>query len=482
VPILIAGTAISGLMISRSQVDGDQLNMLARGWLLYRHRVWTHVGDPTSAGGDTPGPLTAVLVGLPLFVWQDYRAPAIVILLFHLAAFFVLDAMIKRICTGRERILFALFFWLNPWRLYFSGFLWDPNYLFLFGALHTWSTYVQRVRANFWASLVHVLAIGLAFELHASAVLLVIASVLLYMRGYLRLHWPGAFVGAGSVAASLVPWLGEVLANPAILPVHRGFPARGLLLLFPLLRGLAYWLRYASLSLSGNMVRLDFTPALGTLADRLLLWPAYALTFIVGPLTLAFPVIANYRLWRRGWRPLTRLPSAKTRPRTWLRGYVMWTFVAALLAFALSPTTIMMWQVLVVLHVAVLPLVFWLAALMRTRLARVAHRAVAVAALASGTLALAMSVAAPMYRCGGRHGVRIALLTGHPMLTELHVPATCSIRIDPVNGWWPDVLPLPPGLAPPGRHPGRVHPGEWRPPQTNRWHERNRYGRVGWRP
>ena len=458
--ILIVGTAVSGLMISRSQVDGDHLDMLARGWLLASKGEWVSIGMRTSAGGFAPGPLTSALVALPLLVWRDSRAPTVVVLLFHLSAFLLLDTMMRRFATSRERLLFAVFFWLNPWRLFFSGFLWDPNYLFLFGALHTTTSYAQRVRGSFWASAAHVAALGFAMELHTSAVLLVIASVLLYWRGYLKLHWRGALVGAGLVVMTLVPWVGRAFADPSILPAHRGFPGRGLLLLFPVLRGIGYWLRYASLSLAGRMVHFDFTPAFGPAVDRLLMWVRYVLMLFVGPLTLVVAILANWHLWRRGRARLALRPESGTPPRLWLRGYVMWTLVAAVAAFCLSPTTIMVWQVLIVLHVAVLPLVFWAAALSRTRHRRLVRRSVGLAALASVALGLAMAVAAPMYRCGGRDGIRIAMLTDYPMLAELHIPKNCSISFDPVNGWWFDVLPRPWGEPSPS-HPTRRAPQGW---------------------
>src|ERR1044072_176041 len=92
--IFAAGLALSAVMVARSQVGGDQLNLLAP-------------------------------------VWRDFRAPAVVVLAFHVLAFLVLDRSLCRVLSPGERVLLAVFYWLSPWRLYHSGFLWNPNYLLL---------------------------------------------------------------------------------------------------------------------------------------------------------------------------------------------------------------------------------------------------------------------------------------------------------------------------------------------------------------
>ncbi|MGH6958963.1 MAG: hypothetical protein ACREE7_00615, partial [Dongiaceae bacterium] len=62
------GLALSAWMVARSQVGGDQLNLLARGWLLVEEGVWVPYGNPTSSGGAQPGGLTSLLVALPLWL------------------------------------------------------------------------------------------------------------------------------------------------------------------------------------------------------------------------------------------------------------------------------------------------------------------------------------------------------------------------------------------------------------------------------
>jgi hypothetical protein len=448
--VLAAGLAISLAMLARAQAGGDQLNLLARGWLLAERGQLVPYGNPLSNEGKAPGPLTSILVGLPLLVWRDQRAPIVLVLLCHLAAWLLLDAVLRRVLRPRERLLFAVVFWLNPWRLYFSGFLWNPNYLFAAGALHCWACYRQRERGRFLESFLLAGGLGLAFQLHPSFMILFLAAALLWWRGWFRVSWPGAVAGGLAAAATLVPWLRAALADPSILPGAKGFPLRGLLAVFPLARGLLYWLRYGSFHLPGTVARFDFGEVLPAEADEPLRGLLWVLTHVLGPVTVVLPLLACVRLGRRAWRRagrswrgvLGRRPAASA-DRRWLEAYVLWTFGGAVLAFCLTPTTVMMWQALLVLHAAVLPLALWGETLLRSR-RRVAARRAAVAWTGLAlVIAVALAGGGPHYRCRGEEvmGLRLTVRQDHPMLHDLGLAATCPYSIDPETGWWPDVLP-----------------------------------------
>jgi hypothetical protein len=434
------GIALSLVLVARSQVGGDQLNLLARGWLLVARGIWIPYGNPTSAGGDEPGGVTALVVALPLWVWRNHHAAALFVLLSHIGAYWLIDDVLRRTTTSRERLLFAALYWLNPWRLYFSGHLWNPNFLFLAGALHTWTACRQRVRARWHLSVLHVATIGFAMQLHPSAIVLALASaVLIWTRG-LRLHVVGGLIALAAVLASLVPWLHEVARTPAILPGRHGFIGRGLILVFPLLRGLLYWVRYGSLSVGNQMMQFDFTGLVGVDGDR---WLAPAVTLVaksVGVVSVAPAVCATVWLLRRAWRRRQLLRDhRRASGRRWIQHYVVSVFAAAVVMFALAPTTVMLWQGLVVMHVAVLALVLWLGVVLRTRRAATVHHLTGLAVAMSVLLVGCMAVGTPEYRCGGRDNVVITLRENYPMIHDLAIDATCAVPIDPEHGWAPDV-------------------------------------------
>jgi hypothetical protein len=437
----LLGLALSVLLVARSQVGGDQLNLLARGWFLMAEGKWISYGNPMSSGGAAPGGITSLLVGLPLLGWQHHRAPNVLILLTHIAAWLLLDQTLKKVLSPRERVFLAVFYWLNPWRAYLSGFLWNPNYLFLFGSLHLWTTFGQRHRARFVLSFLHGLGLVLTFQIHASFLLLVMASALLWWRGYWKVQWPGLIAGAVLAGLPLIPWYLEASRNPAITNVEHGFLGRGLVYVFPLLRGTLYWFRYASLAVPDKMGRIDFPDwshgdELGAVCT--------AIVRFVLPLTLIAPLLANRWLWRRAqrwWRQ--RFPEDGS-DRRWLLGYVAGCFAAALLVFALAPTTIMWWQVVLLFHAAVLPLVLWTGALARTRWKARVERGVTAWAVASALVILVLALGGTHYRCGGRAPLQLALRYDHPMLHDLHILDSCSMPVDnDPQGWWPDVLPVP---------------------------------------
>lgn len=438
------GLAISVAMVVRSQVAGDQLNLLARGWLLAEEGRFIPYGNPMSTGGKAPGGVTTLLVGLPLMLWKDHRAPTAVVLLFHVAAWLLLDRTLAPLLSRRGRVLLVLFYWLNPWRMYFSAFLWNPNYLFLMGAVHLWSCLRQRERASFWPSFWHGAALALSFQIHASFLLLAVASLLLWWRRYFRIHWWGGLAGGILCSLPLIPWAVDLAANPSLLTdADKGFLGRGLVFVFPLLRGLLYWLRYASLAFSGKLALFDFQDLLGE--DPWLGPGLTAAAKIFLPLTLAVPLLANVRLFRAHGNLLRRPLSPKAQGRTWLRGYALWCFAAAFVVFSLSPTTIMSWQGLIVLHAAVLPVVLWLEALGRTRIRFRVAKGVRVFLGVEIALLLAILLGGPHYRCKGhdpqgRDSFFFPLAHDHPMFHELGIQKTCPWPLNQPGKWWPDVL------------------------------------------
>ena len=437
-PVLFAvGAAVSLLMVARSQVGGDQLNMLARGWL-FAHGDWVQFGMTTSANGKSPGGLTSLLAGAPLLLWRDYRAPALLVLLSHVVAYLVLDRTLRRILSARERLLFCVLYWLNPWRLFQSAFLWNSNWNFLFGSVHLWTVYRQRREASFWASLLHVLALGAFFQLHTSFAVLALVSVALVLRGWFRPNWAGVALGAGLSAVALVPWVEAVAANPALMPGSKGFLFRGLIFVFPFLRGIGYWLRYPSLSFAGRMTEFDFTSVLGS-ADRWIGPPLTVLVTAIGIASVLASLLAAGWMWRRNRRRWRRPPAGIT-DRVWLHGYVTWVFMATMASYALSPSTIMFWQGFSVLHAAVLPLALWAAVLLRSRRREVAQRLARIWVAVVVPLLVCMALAAPMYRRGGREAVGIAVHEDHHMYHELGILEHTSVRVDPKSTWMPDVF------------------------------------------
>ena len=70
-----------------------------------------------------------MLVAAPLYLWTDYTAPALFILMCHEGAFLLLVRALKPALSDLGRYLLLVLLWLSPWHLYFAADIWDANYM-----------------------------------------------------------------------------------------------------------------------------------------------------------------------------------------------------------------------------------------------------------------------------------------------------------------------------------------------------------------
>ncbi len=413
------GSSIGLLMVRNSQLSGDQLPMLDLGWQLARNHVWVPHGMLTSAGGYSPGGLTGLLTGIQLLLWSDYRSPALFILIFNGGAFLLLLRTVRPALTELGQLLLVLLLWLSPWHLYFSSHLWDPNYMFVFAVLHLATAQRMWKHNEVWTTAAHVLILGLAVQMHTSAAVLCILSLLLYAKGLVRVSWTGFALGVLLCAASLVPWMLTIAHRPELMPGGTGFPLRGLLYVFPVLRGILYWVKISSLSLAGQMEDFNFAPALGATLDTVL-WPLMRSLTMLTQVSVLVCGWLQWRFFRRRLLLPLRMQRAPGHLRSWLQLYVTAFLWAALIAFALSPTTIMHWQVLVALPASSLALIMSTEVLARSRFRLSVRRVAGVWSVAAVVLLFCEAVASPMYRCG-----TYRLQAPSAILPDLHVRMEC---------------------------------------------------------
>ncbi len=442
------GLGVSLLMVLRAQFEGDAFRLTIHGWLLAKEGFLVPFGALTAAGGYQPGSLTSLAMGLPLFVWQDYRAIGGFTVVLHLLAYLLLDRSLQPVLSPKGRLALCVLYWLNPWRLFHSAHIWNPNLLFLPASVHLATAAALRERGRFWATLWHVLAIGAAFHLHASFLVLVVASALLLLRRLIRVHWGGVIAGGLLLALSLWDWVQAALEYPQIRPLSEGMLGGGLLQVEPVLEVALYWLRFPSAAYTSRMTTLDFTPVLGEWWDAILA-PAFSVLFpLCAAITLLVVVLANVASTKR------LLGERSSGLAHWLLGYSGLVFVALMMVIAASPAIdnsvgasgMTSWRGFIALHAAILPVVLYLerSALpsSRWKLPGVALKAYGVILL---LLSLAMSVAAPMYRQGGREAIVTEVRVMPDMAAELGVLEHAQIEVHP-EGWGGDLLEGPSAL------------------------------------
>ncbi|MCU0304344.1 MAG: hypothetical protein MUC56_09845 [Thermoanaerobaculales bacterium] len=429
------------VMSLRCQVHGDAIDMMVRGWRLVFDGVWLPFGLKTSAGGFSPGGLTALVAGLPLAVWPDYRSVAVLIALVHAAAFLWLAMALRPALGDTGSWLLLLVLWVDPWRMAFSTHPWNSSLMLPLGMIHLATALTMSRGRVAWATFVHALTVGLGLQLHTSFAVLAILSVLLWLTGMVRVHWGGLAAAVVVGVAALAPWVAAVVADPELLPAGKGFPMRGLILVYPTLRGLMYWLKMGGLSLPSWLTRFDFTPDCGATADAVLT-PLATGVVVLGHLTTLVVLWATWRLVRRALRQrIWRGPAPGTR-RAWLERYVGLAATAALASFAVSPTTVMFWQLFVVQHAIALTVVLAVGAFLRRGGAGWFRRAAAAWVAVSVALILAITFGAPMYRQGGRQPEGMDLRYDHPMFHRLGMVDHGSVTVNrgSEEGWWPAAL------------------------------------------
>ncbi len=413
------GLSIGLLMVANSQLMADQDQLLNLGWQLSHNHVWLPHGMMTSAGGFSPGGFSSLLIAAPLYLWSDYRSPALFILICHAGAFLLLVRALKPALTDTGRYLLLMLLWLSPWQLYFAAHVWDANFMYVFAVLHLLTSQRMAQRREFWTTAAHVLLLGLSLQVHPSGFILCILSLLLFASRWLKVNWAGLAVGAAACVASLAPWAWAVHQNAAWMPGGKGFMLRGIVYVFPFLRGVLYWLKLSSLSFVERMYDLDFTAVLGPTVGPTFNVLAKVLATVAAA-TLMLTLWLQWRFFRNAWRRLVSRRPEEYRPRSWLRVYVSAMCSAARISFALSPTTVMFWQVFVALPASALAMVMSAEVLFRSRFRQTAQRVAGIWAAASVALVLSQAVASPMYRCGP------LLDDSRAMHDDLHATAACA--------------------------------------------------------
>lgn len=355
--VLALGVVLQAWLVSRAWIGGDQVLLLDLGLRFLESGKLEPAAKTMSGGAWIPGSLLQLLIAAPLKVWPDNRAPGVMIALFHLGAVLVLARTLWRTAGARVTILFTAIYWLSPWRLYHSGFVWEPAFVFLPAALHLWACARLRADRAWFPSLVLAATLVATLQLHGSFVILILSTLLLAVTRSIRLDWRGALPGALIASLTLIP--------TAIAGVEGRLPASssgaigyGLVHVYPVLKALLYWFRLGSLDTGGFRESLPIGEAAGPLGFAA--QAGVRLLVIVTAFSILFPVFASVWTFRRPG--LVRVKAgADGGGEAWLSRYAGMTLVAVIAAAALSPVVVQGWHVVIALPAATIPVALWIA-------------------------------------------------------------------------------------------------------------------------
>ncbi len=363
---IFAGLLLSWLFSDHQLLTGDQTQMLYKGYLGAYEGVWLSYGNAASAVGNVPGSLSAWLIGGPLLLWDSPYAPMVLLLAMRLVGFLLFDAVIRQVFDDRVRLLFLVLCWLNPWFQY-ESLLYNPSYLFLFSAMHCWSAWHMRERASFWHMIVHLLAIGMAMQLHYSWPLLAVMSTYLFWRRILKVSWSGVVVATLLIGASLIPYAMEVMNNSHITQnvdpeARQRYIGWGLVHVYPVLKSVLYWLRYGSWLFASKLVNdTQFIWLAGhEYLQMAAVWLWRVVIYGVGSATVLLAAKANWQLWRELKPRLLRSDRAPVDGESWLGLYALAAVLAVLVSAALSPIIFNYWHLLLIFPYALFPILLLL--------------------------------------------------------------------------------------------------------------------------
>ena len=335
-----SASRLSLLLALRSQVGGDQLNLLARGWLLVARGEWVPYGNPSSSGGAVPGGMTALLVAAPLLALAaPPRRRCSACCSPRCSPSCCSTAGCARRWRGASGCCSPSSTGSTPGGCCSRASCGTP-------ATCCWSAPSTAGPAWRQRAASRVLALrcarrwrsALGFQVHPSVMLLGAARCCCCSTGHLRAALERrrrrrglAAVAAGALGRS------PCAAQPGALPVSQGVPGpRAACCVFPLLRGILYWLRHASL-----VPRRTRRRASTSRPARRRRWRRAA---PLGDLLVegrrrgrrsccrCSPTCGSGAgLRRRGWR---RCVGVRPGRRAWVTGYARVCFVAALLIYA----------------------------------------------------------------------------------------------------------------------------------------------------
>ncbi len=245
--IFILGLFFSWASLQTQALHYDNVQIWDKAIKLAFEHQWSHFGNEASRVGKIPGSFLTAITGVPLFLFLSPLAPLLVLVCTQIISYFLLRKVGSGLGDKFHYPYFALFFWLNSWRVEQSEF-YNPAYLFLFASLHLY-TFTLMKEKKFIPTLVHFLLIGFCFQIHLSAIILLFASCFLWLFRKIKIQWFAFFCASLIIFLSLIPYFYETLTSQTQAlenSQNHFFLGRNFILVYPVMKAIIYFFRMAS--------------------------------------------------------------------------------------------------------------------------------------------------------------------------------------------------------------------------------------------
>ncbi len=358
--IFLFGFGLSLWMFTTFQLHYDQEQILGKVHKLIALGEWTHFGNRGTGVGYIPGTLLTFLAGVPMMIWYSPYSAMFLILLTHVVALICFYFPLKKFFGPLAAVGFLILFWLSPWRNE-QVELYNPSYLFIFSGLHFFSALkLSRERSFAWTTL-HVFAMGLCGQVHFSVLILMVASLLLWIFKMVKVNWWGVLFGIFLTALTLLPYflsLSSLQGHGVELKASEGFlPGKNLVLIYPVLKACIYWLRYSSFyyarhiftSIHFDWIANEGLRSIVSTVFHVIKWP-------IGIVTLLVSIRIQWQFLKEIWKhqPFRRSTDRRNlSEESWFFHYGFYLFVGMLVAAGLSPVEFNHWHLLLCLPMSV---------------------------------------------------------------------------------------------------------------------------------
>ncbi len=267
--------------------------------------------------------LKSIMISAPMNLWENTLAPVILLIFLRLLAFFLVYRELSGIFSRETMLWFAGVFLLSPWILY-STTLGADAYLqlgaaaYLISSLKLTRSGLPRSSTFLWTA-VHLFSIAWCLALSPSWGVLLIASVILWIKGTIHPNIGGIIASLAVFAVIFIPYVNQLSSdeNATVYLSHSYvYPGHGVVYMYPLVKGLMYWVRYTSTLFQNEILfqtGFEWTGA-GEGAQYAMRCVWIGTMFVTGVLTALISTMATYVMIRE-IRPVM---SRDTFEKSWL--------------------------------------------------------------------------------------------------------------------------------------------------------------------
>jgi hypothetical protein len=300
-----------------------------------------------------------LLIGLPLMIYDSQYSPMVLVIIFHVISYLILLSIFREILHDKGMLIFTLIYWMSPLRIYNGGFLWEPAFIFLPAALHFLSAYKSRDESSVFYTFLHIASLVIAIQIHNSAMILILSTILLLILKKIRFNIYGILIGLIFALFFFIPAIIAISAgNLPVSSDSEGYLFWSFVNVVPFIKGVFYWFKNGGF----DMVR--------PLKESILLGQNYnairVVLQILSGATVLISVNASYLYFRTFLKKHREYFDTLSKDEKWLRDFSLYTFISLVISSAMSPITLQGWMTVIILHACSIPMIFLVYKLMKS--------------------------------------------------------------------------------------------------------------------